>query len=187
MLFRSVIAAMKATAVRFPNDARAHNELGIQYSGATMFAEAAVAFGRAIELGPITNSIAALAGIKLWADGDVAGAKAILERVPAGQRTLDRVAIRTFEVALVSGEVDIGLAALSSVSATWMTDFVYTGPTALLAGELLLKQRKVELSRLRFEEAYAELRKQTQGSPLSANETWLEPYLLMRLDRKSVV
>lgn len=178
-----VIAAKKATAVRFPNDALAHHVLGIQYLAAGMFPEAAVAYGCAIELGPITHSITALVAIKLWAEGDVAGSKAILERVPAGQRTLDRVVISTFQVALVSGEVDIGLAALRAVSATWLKDIIYTGPTALLAGELLLRQGKVELSRLRFEEATAELRRQMQASPLSANETWLEPYLLMRLGK----
>ena len=180
-----VIAAAKATTERFPKDALAHHELGILYTGGRYFSEAAVAYGRAIELGPVTNSFSGLAAIKLWAEGDAAGSKAILERVPAGQRTLDRVVIRIFEVTLVSGDIDTGLAALSSVSATWMTDLVYTGPTALLAGELLLKQGKVELSRLRFEEAYVEWRKQRQGSPLSAKEAWLEPYLLMRLGKIS--
>ena len=178
-----VIAAMKATAVRFPNDALVHHGLGIQYGSAAMFAEAAVAYGRAVELGPITNSITALVAIKLWTEGDVAGAKAILERVPAGQRTLDRVVIRTFDVALISGEIEVGLAALRSVSAAWIIDIIYTGPTALLVGELLLRQGKVELSRLRFEEAYGELRKQMQASSLSAKDTWLEPYLLMRLGK----
>ena len=178
-----VIAAKKATAVRFPNDALAHHELGILYTGGGYFSEAAIAYGRAIELGPVTNSFSGLAAIKLWAEGDAAGSKAILERVPAGQRTLDRVVIRTFDVTLVSGDIETGLAALSSVSATWMTDIVYTGPIALLAGELLLRQGKVELARLRFEEAYAEWRKKKQGSPLSAKEAWLEPYLLMRLGK----
>ena len=180
-----VIAAKKATTERFPNDALSHHSLGIRYLGATMLAEAAVAFGRAVELGPITNSITALVAIKLWTEGDVAGARAILERVPAGQRTLDRVVIRTFDVALFSGDIEVGLAALRSVSAAWIKDNIYTGPTALLAGELLLRQGKVELSRLRFEEAYAELRKQMQASSLSAKDSWLEPYLLMRLGKMS--
>ena len=48
-----------------------------------------------------------------------------------------------------------------------------------------MRQGKVELSRLRFEEAYAEWRKQRQGSPLNANEAWIEPYLLMRLGKVS--
>ena len=48
-----------------------------------------------------------------------------------------------------------------------------------------MRQGKVELARLRFEEAYAEWRKKKQGSPLSAKEAWLEPYLLMRLGKMS--
>ena len=43
----------------------------------------------------------------------------------------------------------------------------------------------MELARLRFEEANAEWRKQRQGSPRSAKEAWLEPYLLMRLGKMS--
>ena len=181
--YAEIVATAKATVEKFPNDALAYHDLGLIFQIQGRFTEAAPAFERAVELGPVPSSITALANIKLWVEGDLAGMKATLDRTPEKHRTSQRVVLGYFTYGLMGVEADVGLAALRAVPAKWIRDLVYTGPTALLIGELLLSQRKTELAQLRFEEAFAELRKQMQASPLDPVNAWLEPFLLMRTGR----
>ena len=62
-----------------------------------------------------------------------------------------------------------------------MDDFHYTGPTQLLAGELLLLQGKTELARQRFEAAQAELGRRKLDASRTQLRLWLESWLHMRL------
>lgn len=178
-----IIASAKITAERFPADALVQYELARHYRDAGMLAEAEHYLDVAIKLGPVANAIIARARLMLFAHGDPAGMKAILEQLPERYQGTDRAVFSRFSYALVTGQPQLGLDGLQALPEAWMIDFDYTGPTALLQGELLLLQGKTELARLRFTEALAELGRHKAILERNFATTWLETWLLMRLGR----
>ena len=178
-----IIASAKVTTERFPADALGQYDLGRHYRDAGMLAEAEHYFDVAIKLGPVANAIIARARLMLFAHGDPAGMKAVLDQLPERYRGTDRAVFSQFSYALVTGQPQLGLDALQAMPEAWMIDFDYTGPIALLQGELLLLQGKTELARLRFTEALAELGRHKIILERNFSTTWLETWLLMRLGR----
>lgn len=178
-----IIASARITAERFPRDALVQYELARHYRDGGMLAETERYFQRAVELGPVIHALLAQASLKLFVHGDVPGVKKLLDQVPERHRGSGRTVFTQFSYAMVTGQSQDGLDALRSLPEPWMIDFDYTGPTALLAGELYLQQGKGELARLRFNEALEELGRHKPDLQRNFSTLWLEPWLLMRLGR----
>ena len=130
------------------------------------------------------DAILLRARYKLYLDGDLAGTKALMDRLSDRYRGTDRAVFGQVDYALMSGNPEIGLNALGATPDPWMDDFHYAGPTQLLAGELLLLQGKTELARQRFEAAQAELVRRKLEPSRGQLRLWLESWLHMRLGRK---
>jgi tetratricopeptide (TPR) repeat protein len=103
--------------------------------------------------------------------------------LPEKFKTEQRAVLTWFAYSCLGGEAQAGLDALRALPSEWVKDAAYTGPTALLYGELLLRDGKPALAIPRFEEAYADWSKRKLEVAKSPEEAWLQPYLLMRLGR----
>jgi tetratricopeptide (TPR) repeat protein len=178
-----VLASARRTAERFPQDALAQYELSRHYRAAGLLEPTERHLDLAIKLGPVANAIIAKARLALTVRGDAAEMKALLDRLPDRYRTTDRAVFGFVAHAIASGQYDRGLEALRAVPEPWLVDFEYTGPKALLVGELLLLQGKPELARLSFEAAVTELAKHTAVASVGFRSMWLNAWLLARLGR----
>lgn len=178
-----IIASARATAERFPRDALVQYELARHYRDGGQLEEAERYFNRASELGPVIHALLARANLKLFVHGDLPGMKALIDQVPERHSGSDRAVFTRFSYAMATGRFQDGLDALLALPEPWMIDFDYTGPTALLAGELYLQLGKTELARVRFAEALAELGRHKPDLRRNFSTLWLEPWLLARLDR----
>ncbi len=178
------MASALRTAERFPRDALVQYEMGRHYRDGGNLEKAEEYFQRAVDLGPVPNAVIGLARFRLFAHGDVAGMRALLDQLPEKYRGADRAVITEFIYASVVGQPDRGLAALRALPEAWVIDWDYTGPTSLLTAELLLMQgNKADLARLKFTEALAELGRHKVDISGNFSTTWLEPWILMRLGR----
>ena len=177
------IALGKSNVARFPNDALSHYDLALLYRNTPSVDEMLSHIDRAIALSSLDSAIVLRARYKLNLDGDVAGAKALIDRLSDRYRGTDRAVFCQFEYALMSGNPAFGLKALDATPEPWMDDFHYAGPTQLLAGELLLLQGKAELARQRFEAAQAELARRKPETTRSQLRLWVESWLHLRLGR----
>jgi tetratricopeptide (TPR) repeat protein len=178
-----VIASAERTVQRFPKDALVHYELARHYRDAAMLEPTERELDLAIKLGPVANAIIAKARLALVVRGDAAAMKALLDQLPERYRTTDRAVFSQVAYAFASGRYEEGLRALQAVPEPWLVDFEYTGPKALLTGELQLLQGKPELARLSFESAVAELAKHAAVANVSFRSMWLDAWLLARLGR----
>jgi Tfp pilus assembly protein PilF len=171
------------TAEQFPQDTLAQHDAALSCLSREQFAEAKTYLRRAIALGPQASAGPTLASIEMWADGDLVSAKATLDQVSAKQRTAARAIIVQFWYAMLSGDTSFGQTALRAHPEPWINDFFFTGPTALLYGELLLLEGKAVLATPYFEQGYAEWAKHKQELVNQGRHAWIEPYLLFRLGK----
>ncbi len=178
-----LIQMYTSTAEAFPQDALAQHDVALQFLADARFAEAKTFLQRAIATGPQASSAPTLASIEMWADGNLAAAKAALDQVSDKLRTAERAIIVQFWYATLSGDTTSGQTALRAHPEPWFSDFFYTGPTALLNAELLLRDRKDMLAKSYFEQAYTEWAKHKQELVSNWRHAWLEPYLLFRLGK----
>jgi tetratricopeptide (TPR) repeat protein len=178
-----VLASSRRTAELFPQDALAQYEAARHYRDAGLLEPAEHYFDLAIKLGPVANALLAKAQLALSVRGDLAGLKALPEQLPERYRGTDRAVFAQFVYALASGRYAVGLEALRSLPEPWMIDFDFTGPTSLLAGELLFLEGKPELARLKFEDAQAEMSRHMATQTRNFSTLWLDAWILMRLGR----
>ena len=178
-----VIASAERTVRRFPQDALAHYDLARHYRDAALLEPTERELDLAIKFGPVANAIIAKARLALVVRGDATAMKALLDQLPERYRSTDRAVFSQVQYAFASGHYEEGLEALRTVPEPWLVDFEYTGPKALLAGELQLLQGKPELARLSFESAVRELAKHAAVANLSFRSMWLDAWLLARLGR----
>ena len=178
-----VLASSKRTADRFPTDALAQYEAARHFRDAANLVETDRYLDLAIKYGPVANAIIAKARLALTVRGDTAAMKQLLDRLPERYRASDRAVFSQFVYALASGEYDLGLEALRAKPEPWMVDFEFTGPKALLEGELLLLKGKTELARLAFESAHKENALHPVVNEIGFSSVWLEAWLLARLGR----
>lgn len=183
MTIEQSIAIGKNIVERFPSDTLSHYDLALAYRDASRQDEMVHHIDRAIVLGSMDSAVVLRARYKLYLDGDLASAKALIDRLSDRYRSTDRAVFCQFEYALMSGNPVFGLKALDATPEPWMDDFHYAGPTQLLAGELLLLQGKAELARKRFEAAQAELTRRKLETSRGQLRLWLESWLQMRLGR----
>ena len=178
-----LIAVSKNVTERFPKDALAHYDLALHYRDASRTEEMLFHLDRAIALSSMDGAILLRARYTLYLDGDLDGAKARLDQLSDRYRSTDRAVFAYVDYALMSGNPAVGLKALIAIPEAWMNDFHYTGPTQLLAGELLLLQDKIELAKVRFESALVDLGNRKLHPAQSLLRLWLEAWLNMRLGR----
>jgi tetratricopeptide (TPR) repeat protein len=171
-------------AAQFPNDALSQYNVGLCHWRRFEFGKATQFYERTIATGPVANAFTQLASLKLWVDGEPAQARALLERVPDKRKLEQRAVLVWYAYACLGGDTKAGLDALRALPGDWVKDLAYTGPTALLFGELHLRDAKPALAKPRFEEALAEWEKRKNDLTKSRREAWLYPYLLMRLGRQ---
>jgi tetratricopeptide (TPR) repeat protein len=178
-----LLASTKRTADRFPTDALAQYEAARHFRDAAILEETDRYLDLAIKHGPIANAIIAKARLALTVRGETAVMRKLLDQLPERYRTNDRAVFSEFVYALAGGDYELGLRALRAKPEPWMVDFEFTGPKALLEGELLLLQGKAELARLRFEAAHKEYAQHAAVNNVGFRSMWLEAWLLARLGR----
>ena len=178
-----VVALAEKMAERFPKDPLVAYDLSLVYRRAGKLDQMEKQLERAIEYGPIPNAVLVSAQNRLYLHADVPGMKRQLEKLPERFRGTEKAVLTRCTYALMSGDFQFGLDALRSINAPWMTDFEYTGPTALLAGELLLMQGKPSFAIQRFEEASAQLTRRKAESISNIFVLNLDTWVLMRLGK----
>ena len=175
------------TAELFPNDALVHYELGLHYRDAGRMAEMERAFDRCLALAPISAAMIWKSWIAGWVHGDLAGMKAWLERIPADSRLSDRAIIVRYQFAVMSQqsvELADALRALQALPGTKLRDFYYTGPKALLIGDVYAAQGKRELAKGQYEVALAEIAREKTSTPADFNVLTAEIWTLIGLGRR---
>ena len=177
------MASAEKTAALFPNDALAHYELARHYRDLGRGAEMEQELDRTIAITPIANAVVWKSRIALWVRGDPAEMKALIDRVPARVRSLERVVFSRWAYAMATGQWTEGRNALDDLTSNWIEDFDYIGPKALLAAQLLEQQGKPELARLQYEAALAELRARQARTPGNATLRSLEVWIAHGLGR----
>ena len=178
-----LLASCQRTAARFPTDALAQYEAARHFRDAANLEETDRYLDLAIKHGPVANAIIAKARLALTVRGETAAMRKLLDQLPERYRTNDRAVFSEFVYALAGGDYELGLRALRAKPEPWMVDFEFTGPKALLEGELLLLQGKTELARLRFEAAHKEYAQHAAVNNVGFRSMWLEAWLLARLGR----
>ena len=178
-----LLASTKRTADRFPTDALVQYEAARHFRDAANLEETDRYLDLAIKYGPVANAIIAKARLALTVRGETAVMRKLLDQLPERYRTNDRAVFSEFVYALAGGDYELGLRALRAKPEPWMVDFEFTGPKALLEGELLLLQGKTELARLRFEAAHKEYAQHAAVNNVGFRSMWLEAWLLARLGR----
>ena len=178
-----VLDAARQMADRFPQDALVQYEASRHFRDAAQLELTEHYLDLAIKLGPVANAQIAKAELALAARGDPSGLKALPGILPDHYLGTDRVVFAQFVYGLVTKQYDLALDALRPLPEPWMIDFDYTGPTSLLAGEVLLLQNKPELARMKFEEAQAEMGRHRAEATRNFSTIWLNAWILMRLGR----
>jgi tetratricopeptide (TPR) repeat protein len=172
----AAIASAEATAARFPNNALVQYELSRHYRDVGRIADMERALDRALAIAPVVNALVWKARVSLWVRGDPEEMKSILDRVPSRGQSLERVVIGRWMYAMVTGKADYGLAALAGLPETWVDDYDFVGPKALLEATLLDRAGRHEVALLRCTAALAEIKRREAETPgdteLIAIETW---------------
>ena len=183
----ALIAAERSAAL-FPGNALVQYELGMLYNDVGRFDDMERAFDRTLAIAPIGAAVIWKAWLAGWVHGDVAGMKRLVEQIPAEARLTGRAVVILYQCARLTGEPKDeanALRALQAFPGTWMNDFWFTGPKALMIGELFAAQGKSELARGQFESALAEITRQKANSPANSRILAAEGWTLIGLDRRS--
>lgn len=177
------IASAERTAARFPGDALVHYELARRYRDLSRIEDMERALDRSIAVQIIPNALVWKARIALLVREDPAAMKGLLDRVPPRTRSAERVVLSRWVYAMVTQQPADGLAALQSLTSTWIEDYDYVGPKALLLAQLHELGGRRELARLQYEAALAELRQRQARNPGDALLPPLEAWIMQGLGR----
>jgi tetratricopeptide (TPR) repeat protein len=132
---------------------------------------------------PLAAALIWKAHFALEVHGNVAGMKTWLDRVPERQRNNRFAYARSLE-ALVRGECEAAIRAVSALTETWLTDFDFTGPKALLLGDLLWRDGRKELARLQYEAALTEIQREAARDPTNLRVRRSEMWTLLGLGQR---
>ncbi|MBI5692772.1 MAG: TIR domain-containing protein [Verrucomicrobia bacterium] len=150
---------------QFPTDPLVAYDIARRYKDVNNLVEMERWFDRTIALSPVAFALVWKAWIMLEVHGDVAAMKQWLARVPERQRLNSRTAYAHYVHGMITGEVAPALAILNALPDAWMTDFDFTGPRALLIGDLLRRDGREDLARLQYEAALVEMQRTTAKDP----------------------
>jgi hypothetical protein len=166
----SAIASAERTIALFPSDALSHYELSRHYRDVGRIEDMERELDRTLAIEPIVNAIVWKARVALWVRGDPEEMKTILDRVPSRGRSLERAAMGSWIYSMATGKVKEGLDALANLPETWVADYDYVGPKAILEGSLLDLQGQRDLANLRYAAALAEVKRREAPEP---GDSWL--------------
>ena len=176
-------ASARRTVALFPLDPLVRYELARHYRDLGRWEEFERETDATLALGPVANALAWKARAAFGLHGDLAAMKAQLDQVPARVRMIERTVYSYFLYAAFSGNITEGLDALHAMPETWMIDFDYRGPKALLVAALLELAGKKELARLQYTDALAELLRARERNPSDVGSRLNEAWILHGLGR----
>jgi tetratricopeptide (TPR) repeat protein len=174
------IALYQEGARRFPADVLSLYDLGLALRNTGRIGEAEVVLDRTLALAPIANAIMWKARILLWRHGDVAGATAMMDRVPERTRQESRVLATGFLIAAMGGEVAPALRALRATPLTMFED-LGRPPKALLLGELFEFLGEPGPARLQYEGAFTVIQQQIARDPTDPEYRLAEAWVRLKL------
>jgi len=169
------LSVLQDAVKRFPNDPLVRYNLARHYRDVGRLADMERELDAVIAMEPIANALLWKARVLLWAHGDTAGMKALLDRVPGPMRISERAAVNLFIHACVTGQPEEALANLQALPSGWIDDYDFIGPKGLLVGQLLEMAGQADEARREFQNAYAEIiRRQPVGgvNPHLNAELW---------------
>ncbi len=120
---------------------------------------------RCIALAPVGSALIWKGWLAAWRHGDLPAFKTWLDRIPGNFRANDRTVFMSYVYACLSGDTAYGLQAVTGTAGTWMRDYYYIGPRALLLGDLYAREGKSDLAREHYEEALAQITRQQAANP----------------------
>ncbi|HWA10769.1 MAG TPA: TIR domain-containing protein [Opitutaceae bacterium] len=131
------IAFMDEAAALYGGDPLAlyNKSQALWFDGRSIEAERAMQ--AAIAQKPFTGALLMDIWYRLVLHGDIAGAKATLDRLPASELVEDRGCYFSYYLHVLAREPDAALACLAAVPRDWLNDNWYRGPKGLLAGAAL--------------------------------------------------
>ena len=171
-------------AAKFPSDPLVTYDIARRYKDKDDLGPMEQWFDRSIALVPLGSALVWKAWIALEIHGDLAGMKSWLDRVPDRLRTSTRVVNAFYVHAMFSGETTTALQQLNALGDSWMTDFDFTGPKALLVGDLLRLNGLEDLARLQYEIALAEVQRVLARDPTDWRPRRAEMLAFLALGRR---
>jgi len=179
----AAIASAEKTVKLFPQDALAHYELSRHYRDLGRIEDMERELDRTIAIEPIANAVIWKARVALWVRGDPEEMKAIMDRLPARGRSLERSVIGHWIYAMVTGKVQEGLEALAGLPETWVNDYDFVGPKAVLEAALLESNGQRDVAQLRYASALAEIKQKEAAEPGDIDFIRIEAWTLHGMGR----
>lgn len=175
---RKALASARRTVELFPKDPLVRYELARHYRDVGRWSDFERVTDETLALAPVANALVWKARGRFGLHGDLPGMKVVLDQVPARVRGIERTVFGYFLYAAFTGNTADGLEALNSMTESWMIDFDYRGPKALLSAALLELAGKRELARVQYTAALDELMRGRALNPEDGqtylNEAWIK-------------
>jgi len=179
-----VDAFAERMAAQFPRDALVSYDIARRYKDENDLVQAEKWFDRTLAHdSPPAFAMVWKSWFMLQVHGDLAASKEWLDRVPERQRANARVANARYVQALYSGDTAHALRALNEVADDWLTDFDFTGPKALLLGNLYLRSGRNDLAKLQLESALALTNAEIEKNPTDLYPRRAKMWVLISLGR----
>lgn len=163
---------------RFPRDPLIRYDLSRAYRDLGRWADFERVNDETLALAPVANALVWKARARFALHGDFEGMKAALDQVPARVRAIERTVYSYFIYAVFTGRTADGLDALNAMTESWMIDFDFRGPKALLTATLHERAGRNELARVQFDLALTELNRMRALDPedpyLFLTEAWIK-------------
>jgi len=171
------------TATRFPRDPLVLYDLALQYRDAGEIEKMEQACDRALAAAPVGSAMMLKGWTAVWWHGDVGGLKTWLDQIPEKLRLTDRVIFLRYQYAYLANDVGEALQMLNAFPGDWLHDAYYTGPKALLVGDLLAREGKDALARVQFNAALTGLAREKTRAPTDLTLRRAEIFALIGLNR----
>lgn len=175
---RAALTTARRTVELFPQDALVRYELSRHYRDIGRWADFERTNDETLALAPVANAMVWKARARFALHGDLPGMKNVLDQVPSRVRGIERTVFGYFLYAAFSGRTAEGLEALNGMTESWMIDFDFRGPKAMLTAALLELAGKKELARVQYESALETLQRSRAANPEDGqtflNEAWIK-------------
>ncbi|HVU16014.1 MAG TPA: TIR domain-containing protein [Candidatus Didemnitutus sp.] len=112
-----------------------------------------------------TRALVTMFEATYYLKGDLAASRAVLDRIPPGQRTVHRVLACRWLLAMAEKQYDQALQELNRLPESMMRDRIYHGPKALLAGLAHAAAGRTDVAQGQFATAERELRDELGQDP----------------------
>ncbi|WP_164975986.1 toll/interleukin-1 receptor domain-containing protein [Oleiharenicola lentus] len=156
--------------------------LNFWFAGRTVEAEAAIQASLAQR--PFTGAQLIAAWYAVDLHGDLAGARALLARIPPAEMQEDRAAFFAYYVEKLARQPDAAIARLQAVPRDWLDDAWYRGPKARLVGDVLHAARRPAAAAGEWRLALRQVDERLEANPTEAGLLIHRAQLLARLGEK---